>query len=267
MNSHCNGKYGPQNNIELNAWRALNAAYDAHFRRVYDMSPTNKCISCDDERTLTTCFAEAATLFEARLRERNVDATSLDKTPMELLADEALRTWLNKPGKHNFLRNVSHPLHRLLVDFAYQVREAEKALVEKYAPKPAPRLAPVVPLPIRIKPREEFAPACPVQVPTLPAMHAHLARPATPREICQETKRILDGLSARTALAELGTDVSLATELSALARDHGVDAARVLSVLDDVAQVVVRTEGSTNKPKRDVVFVAVVDALAQGPRA
>lgn len=59
--------------IDVDAWRALNAAYDAHYWRVYEGSPTNKRVSHDEQKALTTTVVEGANVFEkrqSRLRKR-----------------------------------------------------------------------------------------------------------------------------------------------------------------------------------------------------
>ncbi|MBK9266193.1 MAG: helix-turn-helix domain-containing protein [Polyangiaceae bacterium] len=266
---------------KLDAWRALNSAYDTHFRRVYHARPTNKYVSRDDEQTLATHLAELSRLFEARLHEHGVDVDAFDEKPVQMLANEALRTWFDTPGGNGFLRRVSHPMNALRMDLPYRVRKAMKALLEKYAPKPEPRrlLAPVVALVSRTmgEGKREVVPdkptiplrrwAGPERPPAWQIKHLALPRPSERSsasvEISAETRRILEGLSARSALSEFGAHVSLATELLALARERGGDAERVLGVLDEVNAIVARKGLSSSTAKTNAVFKAAIEVFAR----
>jgi len=130
------------------AWQALEAAYDAHYRRTYGTRPVNKCVSHDAREALATCLVESTETFTTRLCERGVDLNSLEVKPCAMLANEALRTWFAKPGGNDFLRRVSHPLSTLLPDLPYHLRNATKTQLELRTPKPEPRrpLAPTTAL-------------------------------------------------------------------------------------------------------------------------
>jgi Helix-turn-helix domain len=123
------------------AWQALDAAYDAHYRRTYGTRPLNKLVSPDVREALATCLVESAEAFEASLRARGVDAKTFEIKPCALLVNEALRTWFDTPGGNNYLRRVSHPLGALRQDLPYHLRKATKTQLELHTPKPEPRRA------------------------------------------------------------------------------------------------------------------------------
>ena len=124
---------------EEKAWKALNAAYDTQYCRVYRIRPTNKLVSRDDQQALTDCLVESVDVFEARLHERRVQIEKLAVEPLEMLANEALRAWFDTPGANDYLRRVSHRMRALRADLPYRLRKAMEAQVERLKPKPEPR--------------------------------------------------------------------------------------------------------------------------------
>ncbi|MDI1483564.1 hypothetical protein QHF84_43610, partial [Polyangium sp. y55x31] len=131
--------HGP---TDADAWRALSAAYDRHFQRAYHARPTNKRLSRDAEAQMAGHLADMAKLLQARFVERRVDLATLPRSPLELLADEALRVWFDSPGTNDYLRRVSHRLSALSDDLPFRVRKASEELLARHAPKPEPRRAP-----------------------------------------------------------------------------------------------------------------------------
>ncbi|HRI63040.1 MAG TPA: helix-turn-helix domain-containing protein, partial [Polyangium sp.] len=123
------------------AWEVLRATYDAHYKRVYHARPTDKPLAHESRMLMAGHLADMATLLRAKFVERNVELSSLEKSPVELLADEALRVWFASSGTNDYLRRVSHRMSALSADLPYRVRKALDTLVERLAPKPEPRLA------------------------------------------------------------------------------------------------------------------------------
>jgi Helix-turn-helix domain len=126
---------------EQEAWQALNAAYDGHYRRVYRMRPVNKHATLDDRTALITCLIDGTDVFETSLRERGGNLENLAMRPLEMLANEALRTWFDVPGENDYLRRVSHPVTALRKDLPYHIRKAMALLLQQNTPKPEPRRA------------------------------------------------------------------------------------------------------------------------------
>jgi HTH domain len=127
--------------VDLDAWRTLNTAYEAHYRRVYHATPTQKRVSTEEVQAMTTHLVELAGHFEKRLSEHGVALESLEKPPLHMLAEEALRSWFDSPGANNFLRRVSHRMRELAADLPYRVRRALDTLMHKLVPKQEPRRA------------------------------------------------------------------------------------------------------------------------------
>jgi len=285
----------PNTSPNAYAWRALNAAYDAHYRHAYGLTPTNKCTLHDEKRALTRCLREGTDLFKKRLRERKVDVEKLETNPLEMLANEALRAWFDLKGTNKYLDRRSHPMSALLADLPYRLREAMKELVERHAPKPEPRktLAPVIAL---VSPtmsraergvsRDKLASPPPGRTvsrdgsKTLFAAEARklvqglfekssvqpslvVVRPSEPLPNCPETDHILKGLSARPALREFAGDALLANELLALARERGMGVERVLGMLDELNLVVSRLGSLSKRSKTNAVYATVWRVFAR----
>lgn len=125
--------------ISHDAWQALNEAYDAHYRSTYCTGPMNKFVTREEKNALTTCLIESTDNFKACLRQRGVNVDALEGKPLEMLANEALRTWFQTPGGNGYLRRVSHRLSELRKDLPHHARNAITALVERHTPKPEPR--------------------------------------------------------------------------------------------------------------------------------
>lgn len=287
----------PNTSPNAYAWRALNAAYDAHYRHAYGLTPTNKCTLHDEKRALTMCLREGTDLFKKRLRERKVDVEKLETNPLEMLANEALRAWFDLKGTNKYLDRRSHPMSALLADLPYRLREAMKELVERHAPKPAPRkvialVSPTMsraergvsrdklasPPPGRTVPRDGSKTAFAAEarklvqglfVPTARGEKSSVrpslvvVRPSEPLPNCPETERILKGLSARPALCEFAGDTLLPNELLALARERGMGVERVLGMLDELNLVVLRLGSLSKRSKTNAVYATVWRVFAR----
>jgi hypothetical protein len=223
-------------NVEDEAWCALNAAYDTHYRRVYCTRPIGKLVSHECAQALSACLVDYAELFVARLRERSVDVETLEAKPVEMLANEALCAWFNKIGTNGYLRRVSHRMHDLRADWPYHLDKTMAALIERYAPKPEPRraVAPVVALVSATMSRNERK-IVPLPMPVFHSMNTLLARPST-RPTC-------DGWSARTAL---GTIVPFAMDLVTPAHERGEPPERVVAEIDEPNEHVPRVNSTSN---------------------
>jgi len=86
-----------QNNSppEPDAWREINRAYDAQYRRVYHSTPTTKCMPAEDQQVLIVHIDEMAEVFKSKMLERGIDVTALPEKPRKMLVDQALRAWLD----------------------------------------------------------------------------------------------------------------------------------------------------------------------------
>jgi len=267
-------KVGPPNialpglevTVEPDAWRELNRAYDAQYRRVYKSTPTKKCMTADDRQAAILHIEEMTTVFESKLLDRGVDVAALPEKPMKMLVDEALRAWFDGSGSNNFLRRVSHRMRELVADLPHRVRKAIEVLVAKYAPKPAPRKnLTLVPAPTEVRRnvvRDKLAPMK-LPMPTIPAMHEDVIRSMACRSVdvhdFSENQLVLDGLSARPALCEFAQNEAFATELAAMARERGLGGAHVLGVLDGLARVSERLKTSTPQVRKNAVFAAAIE--------
>jgi hypothetical protein len=220
--------FAPQNNSppQPEAWRVLNAAYDAQYRRVYHSTPTKKCMTADDKQSVILHIEEMTGVFESKLRDADVDLTNLSETPMKLLVDEALRAWFDGSGTNDFLRRVSHRMRELVADLPHRVRKAMATLLEKYSPKPAPHAS-----------TEDYV---------SPGIHL-----------------ILNGLSVRPQLREFAQNESFARELEAMARERGLGSAHVLVVLDGLARVAERLKTSTPQMRKNAVFAAAIEVFGE----
>jgi len=265
-----NSQPAPDAPVDLDAWRALIGAYKTHYRRVYHSAPTNSRVPLDGAQAMTAHLLELTVHFKARLSERGVALENLAMPPLWMLADEALRSWFDSAGAKGFLRRVSHRMRELVADLPYRVRKAMETLVERYAPKSAPRR--VIALEsasrdagrgvMRDKPRPMKLP-----MPTFYQMHAD----AGPRpQICSGgtnispgIQQILDGLSARPTLREFGTHTFLATEIEVMARERGMTSAQVSRALDELAQAARRMEVLTPPAKTNALFAAAVKAFGE----
>ncbi len=259
------------------AWDVLDAAYDAQFRRVYHGSPTHKRVTSDEKQAMSAHIVELTKHFERRLRECEVPLEKLPSSPMQLLADEALRAWFDSCGGGGFLRRVSHRMRELVQDLPYRVRKAVESLVDKLKPKPEPRrclsppMAPASSTNATGKPVQQDKPRpMKLLLPMLPEMHGAVIRrperpPSTEPPISTGAKRIREGLSARRALREFAGDSGFACELEALARERGLGTAHVVRMLDGLS-IVAGTNDSKPQHRKTAVFAAAIVAFDEMQR-
>jgi hypothetical protein len=260
------------------AWDVLDAAYDAQFQRVYHGPPTHKRVTSDDKSAMSAHVVELTKHFERRLRECEVPLEKLPSSPMQLLADEALRAWFDSCGGGGFLRRVSHRMRELVQDLPYRVRKAVESLVDKLKPKPEPRrclsppMAPASSTNATGKPVQQDKPRpMKLLLPMLPEMHGAVIRrperpPSTEPPISAEAKRIREGLSARRALREFAGDSGFACELEALARERGLSTAHVVRMLDGLSIVAAATNDSKPQHRKTAVFAAAIVAFDEMQR-
>jgi hypothetical protein len=214
-------------------------------------------------------LADMATLLRARFVERNVDMTTLEKPPLELLADEALRVWFDSSGTNDYLRRVSHRMSALSADLPYRVRKAIEALLERLAPKPEPRRAVVPVLPfVRDVVRPTPAPSVTVQRTAEPASWA--ARPKPPiakTNLAPEVVEVVTGLSERSALFDLAQTPTLASELVTMTRERGASMKDLFRALDTAANVCQMQQLASTAAKAGIVYKLVLEAFdALAPR-
>lgn len=246
------------------AWLALEAAYDRHYRRVYHARPTNKPLSVESRMQMAGHLADMATLLRARFVERNVDVTALEKSPVELLADEALRVWFDSPGANDYLRRVSHRMSALPADLPYRVRKAIEALLERLAPRPEPRRAasPVLPF-VRNVGRPAPEPSAPVAAPAeLANWGVRQAKPPIAKtNLPADVMQIVKGLSERRALNDLAKTPTLATELVMIARERRASMTELLRALDMAAKVCERQEAASTAARAGIVYKLVLETF------
>jgi hypothetical protein len=254
---------------EEQAWLVLEAAYDRHYRRVYHARPTNKPLPIESRMLMAGHLADMATLLRARFVERNIDITTLENPPLELLADEALRVWFDSSGTNDYLRRVSHRMSALSADLPYRVRKAIEALLERLAPKPEPRRAalPVLPF-VRDVVRSKPAPSELAQGPVGPVIWA--ARPKPPiakTNLAPDVVQVVTGLSEREALLDLAQTPTLASELVTIARERGASMKDVMGALDIAANVCQKQKPASTAAKAGIVYKLVLEAFdAATPR-
>lgn len=266
---------------EETAWLALEAAYDAHYRRVYHARPTSKPLPMESRMLMAGHLADMATLLQARFVERNVDLSRLEKPPVELLADEALRVWFDSAGSNDYLRRVSHRMGALPADLPYRARKALENLLERHAPKPEPRRAalPSIPMPqLNIwgsgSPSAPCAPTLQLSElsgQSLPGLHrstpepgfaarsAPVKPPITKTNISPDVARVLQGLSQHSATHDLSESPALAQELVLLATERSVSIAELLDGLEVVAKVCQRQRTATAAVRSGLVYKLLVD--------
>lgn len=246
------------------AWQVLEAAYDAQFKRVYQARPTNKPLPVESRLQMGGHLADMADVLRARFVERNTDFTTLPKSPVELLAEEALRAWFDLSGTNDYLRRVSHRMTALPADLPYRIRKAIDALLERYAPKPEPRRA-VLPLgslvqtvgrivPTTDKPKTPFeaeaAREVPVRKPTVVK--------TTPG---QDVLTVLAGLSQHAALHDLSQTPTVAHELLLMATENNSTPARIVEALDIAARVCQRKRTASSAERAGIVYKVVGEFL------
>ncbi|MBK9259990.1 MAG: hypothetical protein IPM54_09160 [Polyangiaceae bacterium] len=246
------------------AWLTLEAAYDRHYRRVYHARPTNKPLSVESRMQMAGHLADMATLLRARFVERNVDVTALEKSPVELLADEALRVWFDSPGANDYLRRVSHRMSALPADLPYRVRKAIEALLERLAPRPEPRRAasPVLPF-VRNVGRPAPEPSAPVAAPAeLATWGVRQTKPPIAKtNLPADVAQIVTGLSERRALNDLAKTPTLATELAMIARERGASMTELLGALDLAAKMCERQEAASTAARAGIVYKLVLETF------
>lgn len=249
------------------AWVVLQAAYDLHYRRVYHARPTNKPLSVESQMLMAGHLADMATLLQARFVERNVDVTTLDKPPIELLADEALRVWFDSSGTNDYLRRVSHRMSALSADLPYRVRKAIESLLERNAPKPEPRRAstPVLPL-AHLVGRPLPAMMQPNASP--PRTDENLFIPSKPTvaktNLPSEVVQVLDGLSQYASLHDLAQTPALAGELVAIAKGRDVSMSRLLEALEAAAKVCQRQRMASSAVRSGIVYKLILERFDEG---
>ncbi len=191
----------------IDAWRALNAAYDAHYRRVYHATPTEKRVSSEEVQAMTTHLVEVAEHFEKRLSEHGVGLEHLEKRPLHMLADEALRSWFASPGTNDYLRRVSHSMRSLVADLPYRLRKARDALLQQLVPKPEPRRASESPE-IGRRVVYDKPPPVTLEMPTFgPTMERPSMRATHATNLGREARRLLESLAVRSAPLGFGVTV------------------------------------------------------------
>ena len=250
------------------AWLVLQAAYEHHYRRVYHAKPTNKPLPIESRMLMADHLADMATLLQARFVERNVDVTQLEKPPVDLLADEALRVWFDSSGANDYLRRVSHRMSALPADLPYRVRKAIEALLERLAPKPEPRkvITPVLPLAQMV--------GRPVSEDTLiraprPAPASNIPSPPKPTiaktNLSSDVLQVLEGLSQHASLVDLAQTPTLAVELVTIAQDRGAAIAQLLEVLELVATVCQRQRTASTAARSGIVYKFVLEHFNTAP--
>ncbi len=254
------------------AWLVLQAAYDLHYRRVYHARPTNKPLPVESQRLMAGHLADMATLLQARFVERNVDLTTLDKPPVELLADEALRVWFDSSGTNDYLRRVSHRMSTLPADLPYRVRKAIESLLERLALKPEPRRAttPVLPLahlvgqPLPATMQFNVAPPPTVESVFVPS--ETMAKPTVAKtNLSGDVAQVLDGLSQHASLHDLAQTPALAGELVTITKGRGVSMPRLLEALDVVAKVCQRQRMASSAVRSSIVYKFILERFDEGP--
>lgn len=125
-------------------WDALLVAYNRHYLRVYQARPTR-----EPDVTLVSVLgghlADKAKVLQARLAEHKV--TLSDSEAREMLAEQAMKAWLDHPGANGFLRRTAHDLKRLVDDLPGFCQKALEKLIASLSPAPEPRrVAKVVPI-------------------------------------------------------------------------------------------------------------------------
>lgn len=246
------------------AWLALEAAYDAHYRRVYHARPTSRPLPMESRLLMAGHLADMATLLQARFVERNVDLTRLEKPPIELLADEALRVWFDSAGSNDYLRRVSHRMGALPADLPYRARKALESLLERHAPKPEPRRAamPIIPMP---QLSGQSLPPLPRQAsePGFAARIAPVKPPVAKTNISPDVSLVLQGLSQHSSTHDLAQSPALAQELVLLATERRVSIAELLDGLEVVAKVCQRQRTATAAVRSGLVYKHLVDMFDQ----
>jgi hypothetical protein len=252
------------------AWPVLQAAYDSHYRRVYHARPTNKPLAVESQLLMAGHLADMATLLQARFVERNIDPTTLDKSPIELLADEALRVWFDSSGTNDYLRRVSHRMSALPADLPYRVRKAIESLLERLAPKPEPRrvATPVLPLahllgqplPAAMQPNVSL----PRTDETVFVPSEKLAeKPAKPTvaktNLPADVAQVLNGLSQHASLHDLAQTPTLAAELVTIAKCRGVSMPCLLDALEVAAKVCQRQRMASSSVRSGIVYKFILE--------
>ena len=248
-------------NDEL-AWNVLRATYEAHYKRVYQARPTDKPLPHEARMLLAGHLADMATLLRTKFVERNVDVSALEKSPIELLADEALRVWFASSGTNDYLRRVSHRMSALSADLPYRVRKALDTLLERFAPKPEPRLA----LPSVAMLAQSVGRAMPTMEtlqPTLPVVATEKSIAVKPSiaktNLTEEVRQVLEGLSQHAALYDLAQTPVLAGELVMVSQDRGVATAELLEAIEDAAKVCQRQRMAPASVRSGLLYKFVVE--------
>jgi hypothetical protein len=249
------------------AWLALEAAYDAHYRRVYHARPTSKPLAMESRLLMAGHLADMATLLHARFVERNVDVTRLEKPPVELLADEALRVWFDSAGTNDYLRRVSHRMGALPADLPYRARKALETLLERHAPKPEPRRAavPIIPMP-QLSGQSLPGLRSGAPEPGFAARIAPVKPPVAKTNISSDVARVVEGLSQHSSTHDLSQSPALAQELVLLATERGVSTAELLDGLEVVAKVCQRQRTATAAVRSGLVYKLLVDMFDPNTR-
>jgi hypothetical protein len=249
------------------AWQVLQAAYEVHYRRVYQARPTNKPLPVESRLLMAGHLADMATVLHARFVERNIDMTKLDKPPVALLADEALRVWFDSSGTNDYLRRISHRMSALPADLPYRVRKAIEALLERLAPKPEPRrlATPVLPFADVIG-RAMPVDTAPVVMPQQSSEKVAVpSRPTVAKtNLSTDVHAVLDGLSQHASLHDLAQTPALASELVTIAKGRGVSTSQLLATLDVAAKVCQRQRMASSAVRSGIVYKLVLELFDEG---
>ncbi len=247
---------------ETAAWQALDAAYEAQFKRVYHARPTSKPLPIESRMLMAGHLADMAILLRARFVERNTDLSTLPKPPVELLADEALRAWFDSSGTNDYLRRVSHRMSALPADLPYRVRKAIDALLEQHAPKPEPRrttatIGSLVQTVGRVMPPAD-KPATQDDSQT-PRNGISLKPTIVKTTQTPDVLLVLAGLSQHASLHDLSQTPTLAHELLMVAKDAGGSPRHIVEALEIAAKVCQRKRMASSAERSSIVYKVVVE--------
>lgn len=246
------------------AWRALEEAYEQHYRRVYHARPTNKPLPTEARMLMAEHLAEMSTLLQARFAERNVNLQALGLAPVQLLAEEALRVWFDSSGSNDYLRRVSHRMSALPADLPYRIRKAIDTLVERHAPKPEPR-----------RPTMHVHPVDDSQRPSVSTDRQEPTATTGPNErasqalgptlartnLTAEAMLVIEGLSQYASLVDLAQSPTLATELVMLAKEQNASMSHLREALDVAGKVCQRQRMASASTRSGLVYKIVHDNL------